>query len=323
MSCLLSLLDLKDGTEGDFDMADVATKPASDTKRAKQGRSPAYPAISLKTALEKALAQYKAEGKYPAPMASAFTSWGFGAKSSGARDVRAALKYFGLATVEGDGEHGKVKLTEEALRVLLDERDDQTEKKALIRRMALNPPIYKKLLEQFPEGIKSDATAKHFLVFEQHYNEGAVGELIAEFKATADYAELYKPATVVVKPVKEGDEVPSAVKVGDYVQWTSGGVDQFSVPRKVLTLFEDGKHAQVHGSPGGVPMSELTVVEAPKPKLVGVGAPLTSEGGKTSPDINILMAGQRLQITADVDLEGVAKLRDALGKYEELLKMLK
>ena len=174
-------------------------QPTAQPKRPKAGRSPAYPAISLKTALAKAKAQHDSEGNYPAPMPSAFKAWGFGEKSSGGRDVRAALKYFGLATVEGDSKTGKVKLTQDAIKVLLDPREDQSEKKALIRRLALAPVIHKKLYAQFPEGIKSDGTAKHFLMFEQGYNEKAAGEVIDEFKETATFAELFKPGVVVDK----------------------------------------------------------------------------------------------------------------------------
>jgi hypothetical protein len=154
----------------------------------------------VKEAIEKAKALFDAQGKYPAPMSLAFDAWGYGAKSSGGRDIRAALKYFGLITIEGDGETGKVKLTEDALRILLDDREDQTEKKAIIRRVALNPAIHKKLLEQFPDGIKSDAAVEHFLVFEEGFNKSAAGAVVVEFKTTADYAELYKPANMVVKP---------------------------------------------------------------------------------------------------------------------------
>ena len=72
-------------------------------------------------------------------------------------------------------------------------------------------------------------------------------------------------------------------------------------------------------------MNELTVVDPPK---VPLAANLKLEGHAPTldvaraPDINILMSGQRLEITANVDLEGVAKLKEALGKYEELLKLL-
>lgn len=188
-------------------MATTEKQAEQQQKKPKQGRSPSYPSMSLKEAMGKAKALYDAEGKYPAPMPSAFTAWGYGAKSSGGRETRATLGYFGLTTVEGDNATGKVKLTEKALRAILDEREDQTEKNALIREFALTPAIHKTLFQQYPEGIKSDATVEHFLMFEQGYNKSAAAEVVAEFKATADYAGLYKPASVVVK--EEGDEADS------------------------------------------------------------------------------------------------------------------
>jgi len=39
-------------------------------------------------------------------------------------------------------------------------------------------------------------------------------------------------------------------------------------------------------------------------------------------DISVLLVGNRLQITADVHDRGLAKLKDVLSKYEEILKML-
>jgi hypothetical protein len=36
----------------------------------------------------------------------------------------------------------------------------------------------------------------------------------------------------------------------------------------------------------------------------------------------MLLSGKRLQISADLDAEGLAKLKDILTKYEEILKML-
>jgi hypothetical protein len=178
------------------------------TKHAKQGRSPAYPSLDLKQAIAKAKAQYDAEGKYPAPMPSAFAAWGFSIKSSGGRAVRASLKYFGLVTVEGDNKTGKVKLTDDALRIILDEREDQTEKKALIRKLALLPSIHRVLAEQYPEGIKSDSTVEHSLIFDHGFNKSAATELVSQFKLTADFAGLFKPDNTVVKslPVAE-DEV--------------------------------------------------------------------------------------------------------------------
>lgn len=158
----------------------------------RQGRSPAYPSVSLAMALEKARAQYDIEGKYPAPLPSAFKAWGYSPKSSGGRDVRASLRYFGLIVIEGDGDMAKARLTEDALRVLTDKREDQTEKNGIIRRLALNPTAHKKIWAKFPEGIKSVPTAVHYLQWEENYNESAASALIEEFKETAAFARLYE-----------------------------------------------------------------------------------------------------------------------------------
>jgi len=256
-------------------MAKEAIKPAEEAKRARQGRSPAYPGIDLKEALEKARKLNETEGKYAVPMPSAFTAWGYGAKSSGGRETRAALGYFGLLTVEGNTESGKVKLTEKALRVLLDKREDETEKNALIREFALLPPIHKVLYEQFPDGIKSDATVEHFLVFEKGYNETAAAELVAEFKATATFAKLYEPAKVL--DIKSGQSQESLsgtakdpAKVGDLVQVEIDGALALEKPKRVRALQElDGvTWVFVDDHEAGAKMEHVTIIERGNPSSV-------------------------------------------------------
>lgn len=57
----------------------------------------------------------------------------------------------------------------------------------------------------------------------------------------------------------EGRQKP--VRVGSFVQWTSQGVDRFTVPPKVTGI--DGDWAFLEGSETGVPVSELAVVDPP------------------------------------------------------------
>lgn len=171
---------------------------ANKSSAPRQGRSPSYPSIPLATALEKAQAQYDAEGKYPAPLTSAFKSWGYSPKSSGGREVRASMRYFGLITVEGEGDLAKIRLTEDALRVLTDKREDQSERNALVQRLALTPAAHKKLWTKFPDGIRSEATVAHYLVWEEGFNESAAAALIEQFKETASFARLFEPDSVRV-----------------------------------------------------------------------------------------------------------------------------
>lgn len=254
-------------------MADVGATTAEKPKKPKQGRSPAYPGLTIQQALAKAKSLHDAEGTYAVPMPSAFAAWGYGAKSSGGRETRAALKYYGIITVEGDNDSGKVKLTEKALRVLLDEREDQSEKRAIIRELALTPSIHKQLLEKFPDGIKSDATVQHYLVFDEGYNKSAAGELVGEFKATADYAGLYKPDTVLdiktseqqVVTVVEDTEGPA--KVGDLVQVEIAGAFQLEKPKRVRAIQDhDGQPwVFVEDHETGIRMDQVVVVERGKP----------------------------------------------------------
>lgn len=168
-----------------------------ETRKVRHGRSPAYPSVTLEKALALARSLYDAEGKYAAPLLSVFSAWGFGGKSSGARQALASLRYFGVIDVEGEGDNRKVKVSEPALRYLLDGREDSSERDALLRRFATAPSIHQDLVNQFPEGIKSDASAKHFLMFECGFNESGAAELLEQFRATAAYAGLFKPARIL------------------------------------------------------------------------------------------------------------------------------
>lgn len=216
---------------------------------------------------------------------------------------------------------GETRVTERARDIL--HPDSPAQRLARIREAASEPSLFRELGERFIGVVPPEDGVVSFL-HRQGFNPNAVRPAAQAFLETMSYLEELGGSGSHGTGTPLGAE-SSPVKIGDYVQWTSGGVDQFSIPRKVVAIFEDGKHAQVHGSPGGVPMSELTVVEAPKPKPTFAGggsSTVIHESGKTPPDINILMSGQRLQITADVDLDGVAKLKEALTKYEELLKIL-
>ena len=114
-------------------------------------------------------------------------------------------------------------------------------------------------------------------------------------------------------------------KVGNYVQWTSGGSDQFRIPRCVNWISDDGSHARVHGSPTGIKMSKLTVVDLPTPPpagLAGKAEASMSDSNEDAPDINIYLRGRRLQITADINRGEIIILKKMLDQFEEALKLL-
>ena len=116
-----------------------------------------------------------------------------------------------------------------------------------------------------------------------------------------------------------------APEVGDYVQWTSDGVDQFKPARRVRQIQD--RHAWVDGSQTGIPISEVTVAEPPAPILVAkLTAPAKSGPSDNEGDgneISVLVTPHgRLQISADLDVKGIGKLKQMLEQYEQILKLL-
>jgi len=54
-------------------------------------------------------------------------------------------------------------------------------------------------------------------------------------------------------------------------------------------------------------------------RKASAGRDARGQGGN---ELSVLQKGNRLQITADIDLEGIAELKDVLGHYEAILKRL-
>lgn len=232
-----------------------------------EGRSPAYPFIPVQKALERAQELFAQESTHYAPLKSAMSAWGYSPKSSGARQTLATMRYYGLVDVTGEGDDRMIRVSETARKILLDKREDDSEKRALIRAVALMPSAHKALFQEYPDGLPSDGTVHHFLVFRKQYNDSAAHELLAEFKQTASYVGLYEPDKNLDKMPEvedtsgDEDERP-ALKVGDRIQATINGVDQFADGAIVLGMSEDGQWVFTDQSNTGVALKDVTIMNA-------------------------------------------------------------
>ena len=230
-------------------------------------RSPAYPGIGLETAIKRARDLYAQEKMNAVPVTIAVKRWGFKEKSSGGLVTTAALKNFGLLKDSGTGKDRKLQLTDEARRILLDTRQDSHERDLLIKEAALKPKIHDTIWKKWGIDLPSDDTLRHALIFDWAFNENSVRDLIKEYKDTIRFAKLIESDTM-----SPGDGDKDKIKIGDYVQWESGGGIQFEAKR-ITGFSDDGTYAFVEGSKTGLPIEELSKVQAPnqgseKEKLV-------------------------------------------------------
>jgi hypothetical protein len=172
-------------------MANVSV-PLEASPNRKRTRSPAYPFINLETAINRAKQFYDKEQRNAANISVATKHWGFVEASSNGWSTVAALISFGLMQDEGTGDKRIVRLTQSALRILLDARQDSPERAELIREAALGPKIHRQLWEKWGTGLPSDAQLRHTLLFdwETPFNENSVDFFISEYKSTVAFAKL-------------------------------------------------------------------------------------------------------------------------------------
>jgi hypothetical protein len=176
--------------------------PANSGK--KKSRSPAYPFVPLKKAIERAGELYSKESKHGARFDVVAPHWGYKATSSGAMQTVAALRQFGLISVEGGVASSRIiKLTELAIRILLDEREP--EKSAAIRQAALKPKLYAQLWAKYGATPPSDASILSFLKVDLDFNPTIAPAVLQAYKDTIAFAKP-DPATIVSVSDENSDD---------------------------------------------------------------------------------------------------------------------
>jgi hypothetical protein len=295
-------------------------------------RSPSFPFIPLRVAVARLLKFEEHHKRSPVPPDRIGAAWGMKPNSSQAQQTLAALKAFGLLETRRATDGRYVYISEDGRTYLRAQQDSI--KSDVLRRAGLRPKQIAIHWKDWGDDRPSHAVCRDELVLKGEFSEDGAEKFLRVYDETIAFAKLadsdkVPPTDDVRTGDEDEDDLPPApiVKVGDYVQWTSGGIDQFKQPRCVVGFFDE-HHAQVFASNMAIPVTELTVVDQP-----GASAPtvlpakldksaLGRAAAQVENDFTILQRGNRLQITADVDLEGIATLKAMLDDYESILRRL-
>ena len=166
----------------------------SEATEAGRLKSPPFPAIPLQRAIERADQLYRTERDHLVPMASAAKAWGMSPTSSSPIQTVAALKQYGLVEDEGAGPARKVRLTKDALRVILDKQPQSTERDAAIFRCFLAPKIFAELWSKWGFEMPSDQTIINYLVLERRlagvapFSDAGALELLGNYRSSMGFA---------------------------------------------------------------------------------------------------------------------------------------
>jgi len=157
-----------------------------DLKKNKE-RSPNFPFIPLESALQKAQVFYSHERRGDAPASAAAKHWGYSDTSSAFKQTLAALKSYGLL-VDAGGR--MVRLTEGALRILLDQRPDSGERDKYLLEAALSPAVASEVFQRWPTGLPSDHTLAHYLIFDRGFQEETAARVAKILRLNDQFAKV-------------------------------------------------------------------------------------------------------------------------------------
>jgi hypothetical protein len=288
------------------------------------GRSPAYPYVSLKRAVELAKKTFEYAKHSEADVLGLYKFWGFKGETGSSKKTLAAMRYFGL--LERAHASKNIKLSARAKRILLDPDATEARSKALVEAF-LSPAMYKYCWELWGNEMPHDNAVKSHLMFKKGFNHATVDGFLDDYKTSVAYSGIASSATIQSEDDPKDDE--KTPEVGDLVQWESAGQIQFAQPRKVRAIQDhDGQPwVFVEGSETGIPMTEVAVIErAPNPaaghqplvppSLAEVLAPKEREWirGPLAKDVSY-----RIIVSGDLGPKEIAKLIKMLQAQKDIL----
>jgi hypothetical protein len=240
-------------------MATNAIKPQPiETEKKKRHRSPNYPTVGLREAVDRLKKFMKEDGRAGATPEIAARHIGFATAHGLAYSVLSALKKFDLVA----DKDGRVVPTQRAIEITSLPETDERRARA-IREAAVLPQIYAELIEQYrATGLPGDETLEGELKAYKGFNPNAVKEFIKAFRETLEFAGLTDFYVLGSDTkVEEGEKKP---KIGDFIQWEHNGILGLPQSKKLIGFSDDGKFGFVEGGNGtGLPVSEIIPADPP------------------------------------------------------------
>jgi hypothetical protein len=166
----------------------MAEAPQAQSPKGTKDRSPSFPFIPLKTAIERLEAFDKKFGRHPVPASKAAIAWDMKEKSSQGDQTLAALKSYGLIKYDGMGAARHASLTDTGRNYL--RAQQESIKKDILKSAALSPKIMRKFWAVWSADRPPDEVALDKLILENGFSEGGARNFLKVYDDTISYAGL-------------------------------------------------------------------------------------------------------------------------------------
>jgi hypothetical protein len=209
----------------------------------KRVRSPNYPAISLRDALDKVSVLYKSLHNHPGPREVIAKGMGYASLNGSSMTAISALHKYGLLEGRGD----EIKVSERAMRIMHPESGE--ERAAAIREAASEPQLFAELDDRFPGSVPNEELLRNYLL-RRNFSSNAVSQVILSYRETKELVEAESrgydsPVSTTEGPVVTHPQASSERPQGVPVPTQSYNILQEDERQIVQYLFEDGGYIRI------------------------------------------------------------------------------
>lgn len=213
-------------------------------------RGVSYPSTHIGAAINLAKKYFDAERKAEAPVAAAIGHFGYSETSSGGRQAISTLLQFGLLEDIGRGNDRHVKLTDNALTVLLAEPDGEDFFRAM-RACVASPKIYQELFRKWPDALPSDQSISFYLAKDKNFNVSSIPSFLKDLRLSMSLAGVDHPAELLTSVDDSEPVKPVGMKyVGDIVRRQREANAGRTVQAAPASPFVVGRALRPIGDPG-------------------------------------------------------------------------
>lgn len=209
----------------------------------KRVRSPNYPAISLREAIDKVAALYKSIHIHPGPREVIAKGMGYASLNGSSMTAISALNKYGLLEGRGD----EIKVSDRAMRILHPE--SEKERVLAIKSAALDPHLFAELDERFTGTAPNDELLRNYLL-RRNFSSVAVSQVILSYRETKEFVEAessgYDSPSSMMEGSHEMPPEPSSAEFrpppADFKKALLGQQDERSIGRYD---FEGGGYVRI------------------------------------------------------------------------------
>lgn len=177
--------------------------------RTQKNRSPSYPVLSLKEAVEHVQLLFERDRFHDVSYNEVAQRWGYSPSSSNMQRLVAGLKQFGLVEEVKHVNGRSIRLSYLGKRIALGSHSASEDYYAALKEALLNPSVYKKIWAKWQGDLPADEEITRYLVFELDFNPLSVDSFLNKYRDSIRFArqhsERKKAPGIDVEQIRKND----------------------------------------------------------------------------------------------------------------------